>query len=141
MDTYLLTSPSNVLPYYPKETFPPIFEFSLKVMGLNPGYLLKSFLSYLKTLQKLIYIPFNASVCHNSSHAAAAISAVAVAPPPSPQHIGPFSLFTLHNFKVSVPTRLGCRQIAALTTLPKNKLICPKNIGASMEIEMNNRQQ
>ena len=31
----LLTSPSNVLPYYPKETF----EFSLKVKESNPGYL------------------------------------------------------------------------------------------------------
>ena len=42
----LLTSPSNVLPLPFKQFFPPIFEFSikLKVMRLNPGYLLKNFL-------------------------------------------------------------------------------------------------
>ena len=36
------------LPLHLKQTFPPIFEFSLKVkvMRLNPGYLLKSFLLY-----------------------------------------------------------------------------------------------
>ena len=83
-------------------------------------------------------------VCATTAHTLRRLTlTAAVAPPPSPpspQHIGPFSLFTLHNFKVSVPTRLGCRQIAALTTLPKNKLVCPINIGASMEIEMNNRQ-
>ena len=41
----LLTRPSNVLPLHLKPTFTPIFESSLKlkVMGLNPGYLLKSF--------------------------------------------------------------------------------------------------
>ena len=44
----LLTMPSNVLPLHLKQTFPPKFEFLLKVkaMGLNPGYLLKSFLLY-----------------------------------------------------------------------------------------------
>ena len=34
--------PSNVLPLQPKQTFPPI----MKVMGLNPGYLLKKILLY-----------------------------------------------------------------------------------------------
>ena len=40
--------PSNVLPLHLKQTFPPKFEFllKLKAMGLNPGYLLKSFLLY-----------------------------------------------------------------------------------------------
>ena len=42
----LLTMPSNVLPLHLKQTFPPIFEFSLKmkVMGSIPGYFFKSFL-------------------------------------------------------------------------------------------------
>ena len=44
----LLTSPSNVLPYTSSKLSRPSFEFSLKVkvMGLNPGYLSKSFLLY-----------------------------------------------------------------------------------------------
>ena len=53
----LLTSPSNVLPYYLKQTFPPKIEFSLKVNPgkdsysalLDPGYLLKPFLHTLPT--------------------------------------------------------------------------------------------
>merc|ERR1712037_775575 len=45
--TLLITS-RNVLPLHLKPTFPPVFELSLKVkvMGLNSGYLLKSFLLY-----------------------------------------------------------------------------------------------
>ena len=44
----LLTTPSNVLPLHLNQTFPPIFEFSqkVKVMGSDPGYLLKSFLLF-----------------------------------------------------------------------------------------------
>ena len=44
----LLSMPINVLPLRLKQTFPPIFEFSLKLkmMGLNPGYLLNSFLLF-----------------------------------------------------------------------------------------------
>ena len=40
----LLTSPSNVLAYYLKETFPPIIWIfmKVKVMGSAPGYLLQS---------------------------------------------------------------------------------------------------
>ena len=72
-------------------------------------------------------------VCHNSSHAAAAANAYSRCRPAvaaaAAAHRA-FSLFTLHNFKVSVPTRLGCRQIAAPTTLPKKKLVCHKNVGA-----------
>ena len=40
--------PSNVLPLHLKQTFLPIFEFSLKVMRAKPGYLLKYFLLYLE---------------------------------------------------------------------------------------------
>ena len=42
----LLTSPSNVLAYSLKETFPPIIWIfmKVKVMGSDPGYLLQSFL-------------------------------------------------------------------------------------------------
>ena len=43
----LLTMPSNVLPLHLKQTFCPLFEFSVKVMGSNPGYHLKYFLLYL----------------------------------------------------------------------------------------------
>ena len=46
----LLTSPINVLNYSSSKLFWQQFEFLLKVkvMGLNPGYLLKLFLLYLK---------------------------------------------------------------------------------------------
>ena len=42
----LLTTHSNVLHLHLRQIFPPIFEFSLKVkvMGSNPGYLLKKIL-------------------------------------------------------------------------------------------------
>ena len=42
----LLTMPSNVLPSHQSKLSRPKFEFSLKVKGLNPDYLLKSFLLY-----------------------------------------------------------------------------------------------
>ena len=50
---------NNVLPLHLKQTFPRIIciftEFSLKMkgIGLNPGYLLKSFLLYIKYLDFL----------------------------------------------------------------------------------------
>ena len=49
----LLTSPSNVLPYYLKKNFPVNnlnHSMEAKVMGSNPGYLLKSILLYDKHL-------------------------------------------------------------------------------------------
>ena len=42
----LLTSPSNVCLSTSSKLSRQEFEFSLKVMGLNPGYLFKSFLLY-----------------------------------------------------------------------------------------------
>ena len=44
--SFQLAHKNNVLPLHLKQTFPPIFEFLLKVkvMGSNPGYHLKSFL-------------------------------------------------------------------------------------------------
>ena len=44
----LLTTLSNVFPLHFKQVFLPIFEFrpKVKVMGLNPGYLVKSSLLY-----------------------------------------------------------------------------------------------
>ena len=46
--------PRNILLLHLKQTFHPQLEFSLKVnvMGLNPGYLLQSFLLYLLTYLK-----------------------------------------------------------------------------------------
>jgi hypothetical protein len=50
--------PSNVLPFYASSKLSrPLFEFFLKVkvMGLNPGYLLKSFLLYPKYEYMALY--------------------------------------------------------------------------------------
>ena len=52
----LLTTPSNVLPLQLKQTFPSIIECSLKVMGLNPGYLLKIVSNLLKKISKIVLI-------------------------------------------------------------------------------------
>ena len=56
----LLTMLSNILPLHLKQFFPPIIWFfaEVKVMGLNPGYLLKAFLLYLCmwTLWDKIYL-------------------------------------------------------------------------------------
>ena len=38
------------------KNFPAILEFSLMVMGLNPGYLLQSFLLYLVTILKTLIL-------------------------------------------------------------------------------------
>ena len=43
----------NVLPLHLKQTFPPIIQFSLKEMGSDPDYLLKSFLLQEIFMQKL----------------------------------------------------------------------------------------
>ena len=59
----LLTSPRNVLPLHPKQTFPPIILIfvQVKVMELNPGYLFKIFPTFHGTHMEVLAVKKNQS--------------------------------------------------------------------------------